>query len=59
MDEKEQLNMVNQNTYGVNREYKSSLFCMTFRDKEDLLQLCNAVNGTNYQNPDELIVYIK
>ena len=39
---------------------------MTFHDKRDLLSLYNAVNGTNYQDPDDLeintlenVIYLK
>ena len=38
----------------VNREYKDRLFKLIFREKEDLLQLYNAINGTNYNNPEDL-----
>ncbi len=44
-----------QNIHG-NRNYKSSFFCMVFDRKKDLLELYNAVNGTNYQNADDLEV---
>ena len=37
-----------------NRKYKDSLFRMVFRKKSDLLELYNAINGTEYTNPDEL-----
>ena len=44
----------------VRRDYKARLFEMIFREKEELLGLYNAVNGTNYSNPDELeILYSK
>ena len=39
---------------GVNRKYKDSLFRMLFSDKASLLSLYNAVNGTSYQDPEEL-----
>lgn len=39
-----------------NRIHKSTLFCRVFQEKKDLLDLYNGVNGTNYQNPDELEV---
>lgn len=39
-----------------NRRYKDSLFRMVFKKKEDLLDLYNAVNGTNYSNADDLEV---
>ena len=38
----------------TNREYKSTLFVMAFDKKADLLELLNAVNGTNYDDPDAL-----
>ncbi len=38
----------------VNREYKDRLFKLIFREKEDLLQLYNAVNGTDYDNPEDM-----
>ncbi len=38
----------------VQREHKDRLFRLVFRDKEDLLDLYNAVNGTEYENADEL-----
>ena len=38
----------------VNREYKDRLFKRIFREKEYLLQLYNAVNGTNYDNPEDI-----
>lgn len=42
--------------YKANRNHKSSLFCLSFREKEHLLELCNAVNGTAYMNPDDVTV---
>ena len=30
---------------------------MIFNNKEDLLQLYNAINHTDYQNPDDLDIY--
>ena len=37
-----------------NRKYKDRLFQRVFRDKEYLLELYNAINGTKYSNPDDL-----
>lgn len=37
-----------------NRKYKDRLFQRVFQDKEDLLELYNAINGTDHQNPEEL-----
>lgn len=36
------------------RNYKARLFEMIFRDKKELLSLYNAVNHTDYANPEEL-----
>lgn len=36
-----------------NRKYKDSLFRMVFNKKSDLLDLYNAINGTNYCDPEE------
>ena len=41
---------------GINRTYKSRLFEMIFSSKRELLELYNAVNGTSYENPEELEV---
>lgn len=38
----------------ANRKYKDTIFRMLFSDKENLLSLYNTVNGTTYENPDEL-----
>ena len=40
----------------ANRLYKDRLFHMLFSDKSALLSLYNALNGTHYDNPDELII---
>ena len=40
--------------FHVRRKYKDRLFQKVFEDKKDLLELYNAVNETNYTNPDEL-----
>ena len=39
-----------------NRQYKDRLWRMIFNNKEDLLQLYNAINHTDYHNPDDLEV---
>lgn len=39
-----------------NRQYKNRLWRMIFNNKKDLLQLYNAINHTDYQNPDDLEV---
>lgn len=38
----------------VNFKFKDRLFRMIFREKKELLSLYNAMNGTDYENPDEL-----
>ena len=40
----------------ANRNYKDRLFRFVFKNKKDLLDLYNAINGTNYNNPEELEV---
>ena len=38
----------------VNKKYKDRLFRMVFCEKKDLMELYNAVNESDYTNPDEL-----
>ncbi len=45
----------NQN-HKVNRKYKDRLFRYIFKNKKDLLDLYNAVNGTAYTNASDLII---
>lgn len=40
----------------VRRDHKSRLFPKIFEDKQSLLELYNAVNGSDYGNPEDLIV---
>ena len=40
----------------VNRQYKDTLFRRLFSDKEKLLELYNALNGSHYDNPDDLTI---
>ena len=40
----------------INRQYKDRLFKLVFKEKEDLLKLYNAINGTDYNNPDDIEV---
>ncbi len=35
----------------ANRMYKSRIFAMLFTDRNELLELYNAINGTNYDDP--------
>ena len=39
-----------------NRKYKDVLFRRLFREKQDLLELYNALNGSTYENPEDLEV---
>ena len=40
----------------VNRKFKDSLFRVIFSEKKELLELYNAINGSHYENPDDLII---
>ncbi len=40
----------------INRQYKDRLFKIVFADKKDLLDLYNAINGTNYDNSEDIEV---
>lgn len=40
----------------VRRNYKDHLFIKLFHDKENLLGLYNALNGTDYKNPEDLVI---
>ncbi len=40
----------------VIRNYRDTLFRLLFRDKKRLLSLFNAVNGTHYDDPEELVI---
>jgi len=52
--------MNKQNNVTANREYKSNVFSMLFDNKERLLELYNALNGSHYTNEDDLeIVTLK
>lgn len=44
----------NSVTVTANRQYKSTMFCMLFRDKKELLELYNAVNHSHYTDPEAL-----
>lgn len=41
----------------VVRNHKDTVFRMLYRDKRELLALYNALNGTDYRNPEELETY--
>lgn len=40
----------------VYRNYKDNVFCLLYRDRANLLELYNALNGTAYEDPEELRV---
>ena len=40
----------------VRRNYKDHLFIKLFHDKENLLELYNALNGTDYKNPEDMMI---
>jgi hypothetical protein len=57
----EELNMEPEVEWGtsaptLNRTYKDQIFRAIFKEKEQFLSLYNAVNGTDYDNPDDLTV---
>ena len=39
----------------VTRNYRDKLFRMIFKEKEELLSLFNAINGTEYDNPEDVV----
>ncbi|WP_394916390.1 hypothetical protein [uncultured Robinsoniella sp.] len=42
--------------YHVNRKHKDCLFRLIFQNKRDLLELYNSMNGTHYENEEDLII---
>lgn len=48
--------MYMNNKNETNRRYKDTVFRMLFSNREYLLQLYNAVNNTDYDNPDDLTI---
>ena len=40
----------------TNKQYKSTLFSTIFSDKVNALEMYNALNGTDYDNPDEITI---
>ena len=43
-----------KDSISVTTQYKDTLFRMLFKEKQKLLELYNAINNTNYNNPKEL-----
>ena len=56
MKETEARNQQKNENVTVNREHKDRLFKIIFQEKEDLLSLYNAINGTSYDNPEDLTI---
>ncbi len=48
--------MTNDKDTKQNRQYKDRLFKLIFKEKRDLLQLYNAMNDTDYDNPEDIEV---
>lgn len=46
-----------ENELHVERKHKDTVFRMLYREKEKLLELYNALNGTEYRKPEDLEVY--
>lgn len=40
----------------INRKHKDRLFRLIFSDRHSLLQLYNAIRGSNYENPEDLVI---
>ena len=40
----------------TNTKYKSTLFSTIFSDKVNALEMYNALNGTDYDNPEEITI---
>ncbi|MCI8583000.1 MAG: hypothetical protein HFH13_07700 [Dorea sp.] len=51
------LNKNSDGLHNMNCKHKDSLFKIAFREKEKLLELYNAINNSDYDNPTELTVY--
>ena len=55
MNDFSKTNTVHEETL-VYFSYKDRVFRMLFKEKERLLELYNALNGTDYADPDQLTV---
>ena len=45
-------------TPAANRNYKDTVFRMLFSDRKNLLSLYNAVNQSNYKNPEDFLYQV-
>lgn len=53
-------NLIERIKYRTNSKYKDRIFCFIFGDprfKKNALSLYNAVNGTDYESENDLIIY--
>ena len=57
MVQNEKLNKKIRKAPFINQKYKDSLFRIAFREKEKLLELYNAIHGSDYKDSSELTVY--
>lgn len=48
------MNNIQNKETAINQRYKDTLFRMIFQERQNLLQLYNTLNGTNYTNESEL-----
>jgi len=46
--------MAKQKSSKINKKYRDSVFTLLFSDKEKLIELCNAIEGTNYSFDTEI-----
>lgn len=51
------LNMDVEKSYYLNQKHKDCLFRIAFREKEQLLELYNAINNSDYKDASELTIY--
>ena len=40
----------------INKKYKDRVLRVIFHEEKDLLELYNAINDSNYTNPDDLTI---
>ena len=40
----------------INKKYKDRVFRVIFHEKKDLLELYNAINNSDYTNPEDLTI---
>lgn len=57
MVQNEKLNTAEGKSCHMNQKHKDCLFRVAFREKEQLLELYNAINDSDYKDPSELTIY--